>query len=73
MDVTDPLGRTLGRLVEGDAGVEYSEPENAKDLAEFLKDFPTLNLEAVGLKGVDPNKRFIALSPLMFDSFSYKV
>lgn len=56
--MADPLGRTLGRLVEGNDGAEYAEPENAKDLFELLKNYPSLNLDAVGLKGVDPNKRF---------------
>jgi 2-oxoglutarate dehydrogenase E1 component len=54
----DPLGRTLGPLVEGNDSVEYSEPVNAKDLFELLKNYPTLNLEAVGLKGVDPDRRY---------------
>lgn len=54
----DPLGRGLGRLVEGNDGAEYAEPENAKDLFELLKDYPSLNLDAVGLTGVDPNKRY---------------
>ena len=57
--MADPLGRTLGRLVEGNDGAEYAEPENARDLFELLKDYPSLNLDAVGLKGVDPNKRSV--------------
>lgn len=60
VDVADPLGRTLGRLVEGNDGAEYSAPETAKDLFELLKNYPALNLDAVGLKGVDPNKRFMS-------------
>ena len=59
VDLADPLGRTLGRLVEGNDGAEYAEPENARDLFELLKDYPSLNLEAVGLKGVDPDKRSV--------------
>ncbi len=43
--------------MEGNDSVEYSEPVNAKDLFELLKNYPTLNLEAVGLKGVDPDRR----------------
>lgn len=58
----DPLGRGLGRLVEGNDGAEYAEPENAKDLFELLKNYPSLNLDAVGLTGVDPNKRFVLSS-----------
>jgi hypothetical protein len=58
----DPWGRGLGRLVEGNDGAEYAEPENAKDLFELLKDYPSLNLDAVGLTGVDPNKRFVLSS-----------
>lgn len=63
--MTDPLGRTLGPLVKGNDSVEYSEPENAKDLFRLLENYPTLNLEAVDLKGVDPNKRYTALCSVL--------
>lgn len=52
----DPLGRSIVPQTDSHNGLKPSEPENAADLYRLLKDYPKLDLEAVGLGGADPNK-----------------
>ncbi|GAQ84781.1 2-oxoglutarate dehydrogenase E1 component [Klebsormidium nitens] len=54
----DPLGRTLGPLTEGDGDANIGKPVNAEDLHRLMKNYPRLDLSAVGLKGVDLRTRY---------------